>query len=295
MSRLSQRSWTTIFFTLLLSICLTFLFYLLQLLIPPDKQKIENETKKQSERDSTIDVLEEQLKRWTTKVSNKFIIVLLPIQFIRAIFFISPFVQTCRDIQWNHKFSFSFSLFYSLCAPHGRIRCKKRKKTSMATSKRYMKCLLALGSCSGTVGIHWRKKIIPRLNRDFLLIRRFLESTPFEKKKWEKWKIWRNSHPYSEKKNPTENKSKICFLNISSLLNNDQGAVLDLMCSEHGITIHNVRLYLGIVKRRTDSIIHRLNYSDQPSKILAKRDRIPKFNIDDTSVAPAEEWKKKYS
>lgn len=68
-------------------------------------------------------------------------------------------------------------------------------------------------------------------------------------------------------------------------MNNDQTAVLDLMTTEHGITIHNVRLYLGIVKRRTDSIIHRLNDSDQPSKILAKRDRIPKFNIDDTTNA----------
>lgn len=34
-----------------------------------DKQKIENETKKQMQRDSTIEVLEEQLKLWTAKVS----------------------------------------------------------------------------------------------------------------------------------------------------------------------------------------------------------------------------------
>lgn len=73
----------------------------------------------------------------------------------------------------------------------------------------------------------------------------------------------------------------------NSLLNNDQTAVLDLMTTDQTITIHNVRLYLGIVKRRTDSIIQRLNYSDQPSKILAKRDRIPKFNIDDTTVEPS--------
>lgn len=33
-----------------------------------DKQKIENETKKQMQRDSTIEVLEEQLKLWMTKV-----------------------------------------------------------------------------------------------------------------------------------------------------------------------------------------------------------------------------------
>lgn len=35
-----------------------------------DKQKIENETKKQMQRDSTIEVLEEQLKLWTAKVNE---------------------------------------------------------------------------------------------------------------------------------------------------------------------------------------------------------------------------------
>lgn len=33
-----------------------------------DKQKIENETKKKTERNSTVEVLEEQLSLWTTKV-----------------------------------------------------------------------------------------------------------------------------------------------------------------------------------------------------------------------------------
>ena len=37
-----------------------------------DKQKIENETKKQTQRDSTIEVLEEQLQLWTAKVSGNF-------------------------------------------------------------------------------------------------------------------------------------------------------------------------------------------------------------------------------
>lgn len=35
----------------------------------PDKQKIENETKKQTQRDSTIEVLEENLNLWSAKVS----------------------------------------------------------------------------------------------------------------------------------------------------------------------------------------------------------------------------------
>lgn len=65
------------------------------------------------------------------------------------------------------------------------------------------------------------------------------------------------------------------------MLHSNQAPVLDLMFTEQKITIHNVRLFLGIIKRRTNTVINRLNYSDQPSKILAKRDRVPKFNISD--------------
>lgn len=74
------------------------------------------------------------------------------------------------------------------------------------------------------------------------------------------------------------------FCSIFRMLNNNQAPVLDLMFTEQKITIHNVRLFLGIIKRRTNSVINRLNYSDQPSKILAKRDRVPKFNINDISA-----------
>lgn len=48
----------------------TFSFVFLQFFYSfADKQKIENETKKQMQRDSTIEVLEEQLKLWTAKVN----------------------------------------------------------------------------------------------------------------------------------------------------------------------------------------------------------------------------------
>lgn len=71
------------------------------------------------------------------------------------------------------------------------------------------------------------------------------------------------------------------------MLNNNQAPVLDLMFTEQKITIHNVRLFLGIIKRRTNAVINRLNYSDQPSRILAKRDRVPKFNINEASASPS--------
>lgn len=68
-----------------------------------------------------------------------------------------------------------------------------------------------------------------------------------------------------------------------SLLKCGQAPILNLLRSQNDITIYNVKLFLGIVKRRTNQIINRLNYTDQPSKILAKRDRVPKFNIKDLS------------
>lgn len=53
--------------------------------------------------------------------------------------------------------------------------------------------------------------------------------------------------------------------------------------SENGITIDNVKLFLGIIKQRIIEIINCLNYADQSGRILGKRDRIPKFNVKDLS------------
>lgn len=68
------------------------------------------------------------------------------------------------------------------------------------------------------------------------------------------------------------------------LLRCDQAAVLNMIGSEKGITIDNVKLFLGIIKRRIIEIIHSLNYAEQSARILGKRDRIPKFNVKDLSA-----------
>lgn len=47
------------------------------------------------------------------------------------------------------------------------------------------------------------------------------------------------------------------------------------------ITINNVRLFLGIVRRRSSQLINAVNAADQTVRILARKDRIPKFNIRD--------------
>lgn len=60
-----------------------------------------------------------------------------------------------------------------------------------------------------------------------------------------------------------------------------EAPVLELLDSggHKTITINNVRLFLGIVRRRANLIINAINLAEQPVKVLAKKDRIPKFNI----------------
>lgn len=69
-----------------------------------DKQKIENETKKQTQRDSTIEVLEEQLQLWTAKVSENRMRCLC----IATLFTQSPTRWMNESLQW-------FNLSVILC------------------------------------------------------------------------------------------------------------------------------------------------------------------------------------
>lgn len=55
--------------------------------------------------------------------------------------------------------------------------------------------------------------------------------------------------------------------------------ILELLGEHKEITIFNVKLFLGIIKLRATTIINSINFTDQPSKILARKDRIPKFNV----------------
>lgn len=61
----------------------------------------------------------------------------------------------------------------------------------------------------------------------------------------------------------------------------DDAPVLNLLGSQKRVSIHNVKLFIGIIERRANQIINCINYSaEQPSsRILAKKDRIPKFNV----------------
>ncbi|XP_055906108.1 coiled-coil domain-containing protein 63 [Eupeodes corollae] len=69
---------------------------------------------------------------------------------------------------------------------------------------------------------------------------------------------------------------------IYSLIHCDNSPILNVLSSKTALSVHNVKLILGVVERRINLIISE-NVEDLSSKILAKKDRVPKFNIKETS------------
>lgn len=65
---------------------------------------------------------------------------------------------------------------------------------------------------------------------------------------------------------------------MNRLIRCDDAPVLNLLGHKR-VTINNVKLFLGIVEKRTNQIISSISLTEQPCKILAKKDRIPKFNV----------------
>lgn len=49
------------------------------------------------------------------------------------------------------------------------------------------------------------------------------------------------------------------------------------------MTSHNVKLFIGVIEKRINNIISGINIEDSSNKILAKKDRIPKFNVKDSA------------
>lgn len=66
---------------------------------------------------------------------------------------------------------------------------------------------------------------------------------------------------------------------IFGLIRCGDAPILELLKTQKVITPYNVKLFLGIIKRQTNQIINSVHIIEQPVKILAKKDRIPKFNI----------------
>lgn len=64
----------------------------------------------------------------------------------------------------------------------------------------------------------------------------------------------------------------------SRLIRCDDAPVLTMM-QKRVCSINNVKLFLGIIQKRTNQLISSITASEQPCKVLAKKDRVPKFNV----------------
>ncbi|XP_034661237.1 coiled-coil domain-containing protein 63 [Drosophila subobscura] len=59
----------------------------------------------------------------------------------------------------------------------------------------------------------------------------------------------------------------------------DDAPILNVLSTKTFLTVHNVKLFIGVIERRVNLIISTINIEDNSNKILARKDRVPKFNI----------------
>uniref|UniRef100_A0A1B0FA20 ODAD1 central coiled coil region domain-containing protein n=1 Tax=Glossina morsitans morsitans TaxID=37546 RepID=A0A1B0FA20_GLOMM len=65
-------------------------------------------------------------------------------------------------------------------------------------------------------------------------------------------------------------------------LSGEDAPILNVLSFNTLLTAHNVKLFIGVIERRTNMCISNINIEeDLSNKILAKKDRIPKFNVKD--------------
>ncbi|XP_030375677.1 coiled-coil domain-containing protein 63 [Scaptodrosophila lebanonensis] len=67
--------------------------------------------------------------------------------------------------------------------------------------------------------------------------------------------------------------------NIFKQLSCTDAPILSILSCKPFLTIHNVKLHIGVIERRINLVISTINIEDNSNKILAKKDRIPKFNL----------------
>ncbi|XP_067613816.1 coiled-coil domain-containing protein 63 [Eurosta solidaginis] len=73
------------------------------------------------------------------------------------------------------------------------------------------------------------------------------------------------------------------ILDIFKLLSCDDAPILNVLSSKTVLTVHNVRLFVGVIERRINAVISNINVDESSTKILAKRDRVPKFNVKESA------------
>lgn len=80
-------------------------------------------------------------------------------------------------------------------------------------------------------------------------------------------------------------RAKWSHLLIPRLIRCDDAPVLTMM-QKRVCSINNVKLFLGIIQKRTNQLISSITASEQPCKVLGKKDRVPKFNVRESAKKP---------
>ncbi|XP_017474415.1 PREDICTED: coiled-coil domain-containing protein 63 [Rhagoletis zephyria] len=73
------------------------------------------------------------------------------------------------------------------------------------------------------------------------------------------------------------------ILDIFKLLSCNDAPILNVLSSKTVLTVHNVKLFVGVIERRINTVISNINVDESSTKILARKDRVPKFNIKESA------------
>ncbi|TMW39885.1 hypothetical protein DOY81_015035, partial [Sarcophaga bullata] len=96
---------------------------------------------------------------------------------------------------------------------------------------------------------------------------------------------WQNNET-KEKLRTLELRLQQMLLGIADIfkqLSCDDAPILNVLCTNTSMTSHNVKLFIGVIEKRINTIISGINIEEASNKILAKRDRIPKFNVKESA------------
>ncbi|XP_075162557.1 coiled-coil domain containing protein 114 [Haematobia irritans] len=63
----------------------------------------------------------------------------------------------------------------------------------------------------------------------------------------------------------------------------DDAPILNVLSSKTSMTSHNVKLFIGVIEKRINMTISTVHIDESSNTILAKKDRVPKFNVKESA------------
>ncbi|XP_073839234.1 coiled-coil domain containing protein 114 isoform X2 [Musca autumnalis] len=63
----------------------------------------------------------------------------------------------------------------------------------------------------------------------------------------------------------------------------DDAPILNVLSSKTSMTSHNVKLFIGVIEKRINMTISSVHIDESSNTILAKKDRVPKFNVKESA------------